>query len=82
MEGNKKIGALWTKKTRNGGEFYTGSIELEGKQTRIVIWPTREKKTEKSPDYTIQLDTWEPTRAQAPAEQPAAPADFNDDIPF
>lgn len=68
MPENKKIGALWTKHGKSVKEFYTGDIEFDGKKLSIVIWPTREKKTEKSPDFTIQLDTWEPTRAAAPAD--------------
>lgn len=87
MPENTKIGALWTKKTRNGGEFFSGTIELDGKQVRIVVWPTREKKSEKSPDYTINLDTWKPGQ-QAAQPEPVAQvanafdASFSDDIPF
>lgn len=80
MPENTKIGALWTKKTRSGGEFYAGMIELDGKQTRIVVWPTREKKSEKSPDYTINLDTWKPEQATPQVAQVAAT--FDDDVPF
>lgn len=83
MAENTKIGALWTKKTRNGGEFLAGTIELDGKQTRIVIWPTREKKSEKSPDYTINLDTWKPERNAQVAEPVRQIIDaFSDDVPF
>jgi uncharacterized protein (DUF736 family) len=78
MPENTKIGALWTKKTRNGGEFYSGMIELDGKQTRIAVWPTREKKSEKSPDYTINLDTWKPEQATTVAQVAKT---FADDLP-
>ena len=87
MPENTKIGALWTKKTRNGGEFFSGTIELDGKQIRIVVWPTREKKSEKSPDYTINLDTWKPGQTPQATPQVAQVAktfdgDFADDVPF
>jgi len=84
MPENTKIGALWTKKTRNGGEFYAGMIELDGKQTRIVVWPTREKKSEKSPDYTINLDTWKPEQAapQVTPQVAQVATMFDDDVPF
>lgn len=83
MPENTKIGALWTKKPRSGGEFYAGMIELDGKQTRIVVWPTREKKSEKSPDYTINLDTWKPGQQADPVAQVAKTfdGDFADDVP-
>ncbi len=88
MSENTKIGALWTKKTKSGGEFFSGMINLDGKELRIVIWPTRDKKHEKSPDYTISIDTWKPGQTSTPpVTPPVSPpvsqaATFVDDIPF
>ena len=56
---NQKIGALWAK---DRGPFATGTIELDGKKTKIVVWRAKDKKSEKSPDYTINIDTWEPNK--------------------
>ena len=92
MAENTKIGSLWTKKTRNGGEFLAGVLEYDGKKERIVVFKVREKKSEKSPDYTINLDTWKPPERNAQVAEPvrqivntfdSRPAAFDDDsIPF
>ena len=78
---NQKIGALWAK---DRGPFATGTIELDGKEIKIVVWRVKEKKSKKSPDYTINIDTWEPGKQDTPhVEQVAKAFDgFQDDIPF
>lgn len=81
-----KIGALWARQTKNGAQYFTGTIELDGKKTKIVIWPTREKKSEKSPDYTINLDSYQKPEANTtPIQTPETRipgTEFVDDIPF
>jgi hypothetical protein len=84
MPENTKIGALWLKER---GPFATGTLDIDGKQIKIVVWKTKEKKSEKSPDYTINIDTWKPGQQAAqpgPVAQVANAFDasFSDDIPF
>lgn len=81
MPENTKIGALWLKER---GPFATGTLDIDGKHIKIVVWKTKEKKSEKSPDYTINIDTWKPEQQADPIAQVAKTfdGDFADDIPF
>ena len=50
----RKIGALWSKKTEQGKEYFTGVIsDLRG-DIQIVVFQN-EKKSENQPDYDILL---------------------------
>ena len=50
----RKIGALWSKKTTEGKEFFSGVItDLRG-DIQIVVFKN-EKKTDNQPDYDILL---------------------------
>ena len=49
-----KIGALWSKKTTEGKEFFSGMIsDLRG-DIQIVVFKN-DKKTDNQPDYDILL---------------------------
>jgi hypothetical protein len=70
-----KLGALWIKPNARGGERWTGNVEIDGKKTRIVIFPNNYKEKENQPDLIIFLDTYEPGQngtggGQRPAVQP------------
>ena len=81
---SEKIGALWARETKNGMRYFSGNIETDGKKIKIIIWPTREKKSERSPDYTINVDTYQ--KPEAPQQQTPETripgTEFVDDIPF
>ena len=50
----RKIGALWSKKTSEGREYFTGVIsDLRG-DIQIVVFQNN-KKTDNQPDYDILL---------------------------
>lgn len=50
----RKIGALWSKQTEEGKEYYSGVItDLRG-DIQIVAFKN-DKKTENQPDYDILL---------------------------
>jgi len=50
----RKIGALWSKKTSEGTEYFNGMItDLRG-DIQIVVFKN-DKKTENQPDYDILL---------------------------
>lgn len=50
----RKIAALWSRKTEDGKEYFTGIIsDLRGDIQTVVF--KNEKKTEKQPDYGILL---------------------------
>ena len=50
----RKIGALWSKKTEDGKEYFSGVIaDLRG-DIQIVVFKN-EKKTDNQPDYDILM---------------------------
>lgn len=52
---NKPIGALWVKTAKSTGKQYmSGVVEIDGKKTPIVVFPSR-KKHDRQPDYSIML---------------------------
>ena len=52
---NRKIGALWSKKTGEGKEYFTGVIsDLRG-EIQIVIFKNDKKQSENQPDCDILL---------------------------
>ena len=52
---NKKIGALWSKETTEGLEYFTGVIsDLRG-EIQIVVFKNDKKESENQPDYNILL---------------------------
>ena len=52
---NRRIGALWSKKTAEGREYLTGVIsDLRG-DIQIVVFKNDNKKNENQPDYDILL---------------------------
>lgn len=74
-----KIGALWSKTSNKGMNYFSGIIN----DKQIVIFKVKEKKSEKSPDYEIFLS--EPRQTAAAVEQKfsgAPPSTEDDDIPF
>jgi hypothetical protein len=44
-----EIGVLWTKKTRQGDNYYSGTIN----GVRLVIFKDTQKQSEKSPDWRV-----------------------------
>ena len=52
---NKKIGALWSKTTSEGQEYFSGVIsDLRG-EIQIVVFKNDKKESENQPDYDILL---------------------------
>lgn len=72
-----EIGALWTKSGRKG-DYFTGSIEMNGEKHAIVIFPNGNKRSDKSPDFRILKAK---RREDAPAS-PIADAMPDFDPPF
>jgi len=56
-EGKKDIGALWLRMSKNGAEYMSGAIEIDGVKHQIVAFKNNYKKSEKHPDYRIFLST-------------------------
>lgn len=77
----ESVGAIWkrTINTKNG-EVEILSIVIGDK--KFVAWPNTFKKPgEKSPDYRLQIDTYEP-RQQVPSVQSTIETKDENDLPF
>ena len=59
---NRKIGALWSKKTTDGKEYYSGVISALRGDIQIVVFKNDNKSNENQPDYDILLS--EPKAAE------------------
>ena len=76
-----KIGALWKTKSKNGNDYLTGEIEIDGKKTKIVAWPNTSPGKEDHPEWpeiNIFLNVYEPP--PGPPEDPdkSNPSDKGD----
>lgn len=49
----KRVGGAWKKQDKNGKTFLSMSLEIDGKKRSFTVTQTKEKKTDKSPDYNV-----------------------------
>ena len=64
----REIGAFWTRESSKG-KYLSGSIELEGKKVKVVMFPNRYKDNDKKPDYVLYLSQETPSTEQANQSQ-------------
>lgn len=79
MEQKQSAGAAWKKtiKTKNG-QMEVLSLVIGDK--RYTMWPNQYKKEgEKSPDYRVQVDNYEPKQNNQPV---AKQVEETDGLPF
>jgi uncharacterized protein (DUF736 family) len=70
----KRIGALWTKKKKDGEVYLTGTVDLgiiHG-EIQIVAWQNKDKTKDKQPDFTIKLSE---SRQEKPDSVPSIEVD-------
>lgn len=72
-----KLGALW--KNKNGKDMFSGSIEIDGKKTPLVVFPNGYKEEPKHPDYIIYLSEPKEQASDTPAPKSQ---DTHPDNPF
>lgn len=71
--------ALWNKESKKGTTYASGKTTIEGKQYRITLFVNNNKKTEKSPDYSLIIE--ENTNNQVTQENTAnKPKNNSDDV--
>ena len=78
----KNRGAIWKndrKETDNHPDF-TGKINVEGVEYWVSAWKRRPDEDPGRPALNFSIRPKNPP--QAPAARPAAPQDFDDQIPF
>jgi len=75
-EKKESIGAFWIKKSKKGMTFMSGTVEIDGKKTEVVVFKNDKGDNEKRPDYRMY--------ESEPLEQdkPAATQDDDDGVPF
>jgi hypothetical protein len=74
-----ELGVLWAK-TSARGDYFTGSIEIDGTKHQIVVFKNGNKKNEKAPDWRILKS--KPKEATADWGPSAANPITSDDVPF
>ena len=60
---NNYIGGLWIKVTKDGKQFMSGNIEIDGKKVEISLWRNDYKK-DNQPDYRIKLNDYKKEEAR------------------
>lgn len=50
---SNSIGGLYVKESASGLKFMSGFIEVNGERKNIVVFKNKEKKSEKTPDWSI-----------------------------
>ncbi len=46
-------GGLWSKESRNGNEYFTGDVTINGVKEQIVVFRNNFKTSERMPDWRI-----------------------------
>ena len=64
----REMGAFWTRESSKG-KYLSGSIELEGKKVKVVMFPNRYKDNDKKPDYVLYLSQDTPNTGQTNQSQ-------------
>ena len=81
----EELGALWRKQSERG-EYFTGSVTVDGVKVDLVVFPNGYKKSEKQPDFRIlKARARDKSDGRSPSEmgRPAPAAAQDDDaIPF
>ena len=76
---NGEIGALWAK-TSARGEYFTGSIEIDGVKHAIVAFKNTSKRSDKAPDWRILKS--QPRQGGEPKTTDAVDQINDESIPF
>jgi len=81
---DNEVGALWTRETKNGTEYFAGVVRVNGAEQKVVVFKNNYKKTEKQPDYNILAKSEGGQSSGSAHEQKVQAAEdvFGDDVPF
>lgn len=53
----KQLAAIWKRKDRNGNEYFTMSIDIDGKSVNLIAFQNQSKKEgSKQPDFIAYGD--------------------------
>lgn len=85
MENNKKdMGALWTRESKGGLQYFSGTITIPeghkpGDKINISIFKNSYKKHDKSPDYSIKESNYSSNKSTT--QEPVVEEE-KEEIPF
>ena len=74
-----ELGCLWAK-TSARGEYFTGSIEIDGVKHAIVVFKNTSKRSDKAPDWRILKS--QPRQGGEPKTTDAVDQINDESIPF
>ena len=74
----KNVGAGWKKKTKANENMLSLSIDLGNGKVNLYVFKVREKKTDKSPDYSVCIRTDDPI-PQTRVEEAVSASSENDE---
>ena len=74
-----ELGVLWAKSSARG-EYFTGSIEIDGTKHQIVVFKNGNKKSDKAPDWRILKS--QPREQRDHARELQVEEAFQDEPPF
>ncbi len=52
---NERLGGLWTQKAKSGKKYITGTVKINGVETKLIIFPNERKENENQPDFNVYL---------------------------
>lgn len=55
----KNIGGLWQKSGQKG-DYFSGSVEIDGKKVAFLVFRNSKKQQPRQPDWTIMIDDGQP----------------------
>lgn len=71
-----KIGGLWLREQRGGGDYMTGEIEIDGVRQRVVVFRNGYRtETNRQPHYCIYKD--QPSQATGSPSDDATPGEMS-----
>lgn len=69
----KVIGNGWKKKSKKGEDYISLSLDINGSKIKAMMFKSKEKKDEKSPDFRIVVSNDNPSSTARPVAS-ATPA--------
>lgn len=70
---NKRVGSLWCRKSKTGKPYMSGSVNIDGKVTKVICFEERVKQSDTSADWII-YESKDDYKKDKPAPAKSKPA--------